>query len=382
VPVGATSRNEAYVNVLPATSRLRLVRGIAVLAGGLVVVLSAGCQSDEITSYTVPKEARSGQGPAKGEKVRLLAAVVPHGDRTWFLKLVGPEADVSAQQPAFDRFVQSVNFPDKAAEPIAWTVPEGWRQEPGNEQRYATFRIEAQPKPLELSVVALGREAGSLKANLDRWRGQIGLPPVPEEEIGKLTREVDIHGVKATLVDMTGTSTGKTGRMPPFAGRRAPFLEGQRGAAARPGLKYETPPGWKEDPSPRSPRIASFEVKEGDQRAEVTVTVFPGDVGGLRQNVVRWRSQVGLPEASDEEMLKDVKKIGVAGLSGDYLDVAGPGAGGQPAMRMLAVSLPHDDQTWFFKMTGSAELVGKQKPAFEAFVKSVNFAQGTGDGHE
>jgi len=108
------------VNVLPTTSRLRLVRGMAVLAGGLAVVLSAGCQSDEITSYTVPKEARSGQGPAKGEKVRLLAAVMPHGDRTWFLKLVGPEADVSAQQPAFDRLVQSVNFPDKAAEPIAW----------------------------------------------------------------------------------------------------------------------------------------------------------------------------------------------------------------------------------------------------------------------
>jgi len=351
---------------------------MAVLAGGLAVVLSAGCQSDEITSYTVPREARSGQGPAKGEKVRLLAAVVPHGDRTWFLKLVGPEADVSAQQPAFDRFVQSVNFPDKAAEPIAWTAPEGWRQEPGNEQRYATFRIEAQSKPLEVTVVALGREAGSLKANLDRWRGQIGLPPVPEEEITKLTKEVDIHGVKATLVDMTGTSTGKTGTMPPFAGKRAPFLEGQREAAARPGLKYETPPGWKQDPSPRSPRIASFEVTEGEQHADVTVTVFAGDVGGLRNNVVRWRGQVGLPEASDAEMLKDVKKMEAAGSTGDYLDLVGPGTGGEKATRMLAVSLPHDDRTWFFKMTGPAELVGKQKAAFEAFVKSVKFDGGKG----
>jgi hypothetical protein len=373
VPVGATSRSEAYVNVLPTTSRLRLVRGIAVLVGGLAVVLSAGCQSDEITSYAVPKEARSGQGPARGEKVRLLAAVVPHGDRTWFLKLVGPEAGVSAQQPAFDRFVQSVSFPDKAAEPIAWTVPEGWRQELGREERYATFRIEAEPTPLEVTVVALGREAGSLKANLDRWRGQIGLPPVQEEEIGKLTKEVDIHGVKATLVDMTGTSTGRTGRMPPFAGKRAPFLEGQRGAAARPALKYQTPPGWKEDPSPRAPRIASFETTERDQSAEVTVTVFPGDVGGLRNNVIRWRDQVGLPEASDAEMLKDVKKIEAAGSTGDYLDLVGPGTGGQKTTRMLAVSLPHDDHTWFFKMTGPAELVGKQKAAFEAFVKSVKF---------
>ena len=34
------------------------------------------------------------------------------------------------------------------------------------------------------------------------------------------------------------------------------------------------------------------------------------------------------------------------------------------------------DQSIFFKMKGSAELVGKQKPAFEAFLKSVKFAGG------
>src|SRR5262249_20774197 len=157
-------------------------------------------------------------------------------------------------------FVKSVRFTDKPDQPIAWTAPEGWQQEPGNEQRYATFRIGAPGQGLELTVVALGREAGSLKANLDRWRGQIGLPPASEEEIGKLIRETDINGVKATLVDMTGMSTGKRGTMPPFAGKRAPFAEQKETAGATEGpLKYTIPSGWKEDPTPRQMRVATLQ---------------------------------------------------------------------------------------------------------------------------
>ena len=64
--------------------------------------------------------------------------------------------------------------------------------------------------------------------------------------------------------------------------------------------------------------------------------------------------------------------------AGDYLDLVGPGTGSEKATRMLAVSLPHDDHTWFFKMIGPAELVGKQKAAFEVFVKSVKFDGGKG----
>ena len=35
--------------------------------------------------------------------------------------------------------------------------------------------------------------------------------------------------------------------------------------------------------------------------------------------------------------------------------------------------LPRGEQTWFFTIKGPADLVEKQKSAFEAFVKSVRF---------
>ena len=51
---------------------------------------------------------------------------------------------------------------------------------------------------------------------------------------------------------------------------------------------------------------------------------------------------------------------------------------GRETRRILGVVVLRRGQTWFFKMTGPADLVEKQKPAFEAFLKSVRFDGGNG----
>src|SRR5439155_12390848 len=81
---------------------------------GFVAAL-AGCQNDEIRKYRAPRE-QAIQAPAKtsASPVRLLAAIVPHGDRTWFFKLTGPEQATGEHQEEFTRFVQSVHFTDQA----------------------------------------------------------------------------------------------------------------------------------------------------------------------------------------------------------------------------------------------------------------------------
>jgi hypothetical protein len=54
-------------------------------------------------------------------------------------------------------------------------------------------------------------------------------------------------------------------------------------------------------------------------------------------------------------------------------DVAGTAPGSGEAERIVGVISHRDDTAWFFKMTGNTELVEKQKPAFIAFLKSVEF---------
>ena len=51
-------------------------------------------------------------GPEVADKVtqRVVAAVVPNGDATWFIKMSGAAAPVGDQKKAFDEFVKSLRF--------------------------------------------------------------------------------------------------------------------------------------------------------------------------------------------------------------------------------------------------------------------------------
>ena len=111
-------------------------------------------------------------------KVRLLAVIFPHGERTWFFKLTGPTATVDKQAEAFDRFIQSIRFTDKMELPVEWTVPEGWQKDRDRPGRQATFQMGPKDESAELTVVALATKrvrswqtstAGAAKSACRRW---------------------------------------------------------------------------------------------------------------------------------------------------------------------------------------------------------------------
>ncbi|HYT87870.1 MAG TPA: hypothetical protein VEL76_04055, partial [Gemmataceae bacterium] len=152
-----------------------LSKGLAlVFVCGLVVSLS-GCQGhEEIRSYQVPRE----------QPLRMLGAIVPHGEVVWFVKLVGPEPAVEEQKQQFRDLVLSFRFDDKAGLPLTWTTPKGWR-EVRDDRRYGTFQIGPKEDGLEVTVFDLGRKGGggSVLANVNRWRGQLGLWPTTPGEL-------------------------------------------------------------------------------------------------------------------------------------------------------------------------------------------------------
>src|SRR5947209_8383871 len=73
-------------------------------AGGATAppMTAAPASSGPALQWTVP----AGGPPPQ----RILAAVLPRDDRTWFFKLMGPADVVAAQKPAFDAFVHSLHF--------------------------------------------------------------------------------------------------------------------------------------------------------------------------------------------------------------------------------------------------------------------------------
>lgn len=335
-----------------------------ILVWGLAALLP-GCQEAPIERYTAPREERPPLFP-ENPTVRLLGALIVHGEDTWFFKLVGPVDAVAAQKAAFDTFLRSVRFTGKDDPPLTWTVPEGWQKETPPPSRYAVFHLGPKDNPLELSVSRLGRggEASSVLANVNRWRGNdLGLPrPLHEADLAHVVRNEEVAGVTVTFVDMGGPGSF-----------RAPRPGG--GAVARASLHYTAPEGWQSVPANREfGQEAAFRISDGDRTANMSVSTAGGN---LLQNINRWREQVGLPEVGPNELPKLIQKVRVGGASADYVDLVGPEAAG--GKRTLGAILSRDGRTWFFKLHGPAGLVEKEKSRFEQFLASVRFNSGGGD---
>ena len=333
------------------------------------ITILAGCADEEIRHYKAarleqPKPAAKARMPM-GEQ-RLLAAIIPHDDRTWFFKLVGPAATIGKLADPFEQFVRSIRF--EAGKDIDWTLPEGWERHPGSASRYATIHIDADDQHFDLTVVPLGRDGGSLLENVNRWRGQMGLNPAGDADLAQITRELKLDGMDVTLVDMS--ATGAT--MPPDHLPVSPTAV--RPPSGKAPLKYSVPEGWKEVPSQKAFRVASFDVEANGKRADVSVSPLSGPAGGLLANVNRWRTeQLGLPEVNDEQLRESLQRIEVAGSEANYVHLVGPDSAVENRQAILGVILERGGQTWFFKMTGPADLVAQQRAAFETFVRSVQF---------
>jgi hypothetical protein len=100
----------------------------------------------------------------------------------------------------------------------AWTVPSGWQEMPASEFLLAKFLIQGGGDArAEVNVTMLAGEGGGVLANVNRWRGQLGLDPLKDEmELAHLNPTVDLPGGgRMTLVDFTGTDskTGKPARL-------------------------------------------------------------------------------------------------------------------------------------------------------------------------
>src|SRR5262249_29271674 len=79
------------------------------------VLLLAGCQSDQIESYTVPR--------VQMPQTRLIAAIFPQPEKVWFFKLEGPAEHVAEHKAKFDDFLQTVRFVGKG-EPPEFKAPD------------------------------------------------------------------------------------------------------------------------------------------------------------------------------------------------------------------------------------------------------------------
>lgn len=124
------------------------------------------------------------------------------------------------------------------------------------------------------------------------------------------------------------------------------------------------PAGWTVGPENSMRKATWIVAGPNGSKAEIAVTVFPGNVGGLTANVNRWRGQIGLPPAGADEIAASAKAAKVGNLDSQRFVMIS--ADGKKAVDAVLTS--KDGATWFFKMNGEAAAVEANAAAFASFL--------------
>jgi hypothetical protein len=147
------------------------------------LLLLAGCGRNDVKTYQVAKESPPAQAPAP---------TLPPGHPEVGSAMPGSPAAGVMSRPQ-----------------VSWTVPEGWTENAPGAMRVGSFRINGKDgKQADVSVIPLGGAAGGDEANVNRWRGQVGLEPLSAVEIKKLAQSVEVAGQPAELYELSGKNPG------------------------------------------------------------------------------------------------------------------------------------------------------------------------------
>lgn len=347
-------------------NRLSVVLPLAAAA----IVFSSGCERDDIRTYTVAKDAN------KSVTTRSAAAA-------------------STRQP--------IN--------VNWSVPPTWKEVPTSEpMRVATF----EKGKVQVLVSTFPGDVGGMLANINRWRGQLGLNPTTEPELAETVISEMSEGIRINTTRLSGPNEDMLGAVietgdgntwfvkavatkseatdmeteffdfcrsfklktspteapkPPTAlpanhppvdasasipAVQPPLPESGVLARARAATVPET---WKIGRDASGIAVLAFDAPDG---VRITLTSLRGDGGGALANINRWRGQFGLAP--------------VAELAAQPMRVIAPNTSlvdleDEPkARRMITAIVSEPETTWFFKLTGTAQGAANHAAAFERFV--------------
>lgn len=162
--------------------------------------------------------------------------------------------------------------------------------------------------------------------------------------------------------------------MPMPAAQAQPAASGTPGMEVLPGMSeaaneagtilYATPDGWTDLPA-SGIRKAHLSVSDENGSAELTITAFPGDVGGTLANINRWLGQLQQPPITEAEISSVAEQTSIFKHGALYVTLDGG------VDSILAGILPFHGYTWFIKLQGSSSTVFANEAKFKTFLDSI-----------
>jgi len=86
---------------------------------------------------------------------------------------------------------------------LTWTVPTGWQEGQLAQFLVAKYVIAGDGgAQAAVNVSSLAGDGGGFLANVNRWRGQLGLPPFTEADLLPYENQIDVIGSPYGIVDL------------------------------------------------------------------------------------------------------------------------------------------------------------------------------------
>lgn len=134
----------------------------------LAALLLSGCQKDEVHTYQVPKEA-----------------VAATESRPGMTDQTTPSAG------------------------LVWHAPDHWEVQPAGGVRRGSYQaVDADGRVADISIIAFPGDVGGMSANLNRWRTQVGLSPLPDAEVQATIEHQDTASFHLDFVNYLGEADG------------------------------------------------------------------------------------------------------------------------------------------------------------------------------
>jgi hypothetical protein len=162
-------------------------------AGCAILLVIAGCRKAEVTTYRVPKETP-------------------------------PPAPASATPAETQAAMAAQAVPTAGDDALNWAAPAHWQTGPAKPMRKATYLVPApagSTTGAELAVTAFPGGVGGNLANVNRWRQQLALPPITENDLPAALEHLhvgDLHVEVVELVSPTEPRQRVLGAIVPVAG--------------------------------------------------------------------------------------------------------------------------------------------------------------------
>jgi hypothetical protein len=104
---------------------------------------------------------------------------------------------------------------------LTWTAPARWQAKPASSMRRGSYTLAGEgTATADLAITAFPGDVGGEVANVNRWRGQLSLPPLPEAQAAPTLTRLTVGPLKLAVVELTGTANGGPARL---LGAMVPF---------------------------------------------------------------------------------------------------------------------------------------------------------------